>query len=75
MQKKYILSLSFFSFLLIASLLLLKTPSNIPVEKEKATCCKKTAIKCLENSKEESIPATNLENLSHQFIATPILLY
>ena len=71
MQKKTFFSIGFASFLLVASLLLVKKQSPVATADKNATCCKKMIEGCTDNkSAEKTEPPTD----PGEFIP-PIYLY
>ena len=73
MQTKNRIIVGFIGSLLVASLLLLSF--SAPKNEKTPTCCKKSSEGCTIEKNPNAAPETNLENLSHQFIAFPVFLH
>lgn len=71
MQTKNWISFGFIIAIILGSLLLLNASTP---QKEKTTCSKKVANECRANLKNEATAEPTHENLSHQFIALPVIL-
>ena len=71
MQTKNWISFGFIVAILLGSLLLLNASTP---QKEEATCCKKVSKECPASQKNEAAAEPTHENLSHQFIALPVIL-
>ena len=71
MQTKNWISFGFIVAILLGSLLLLNATTP---KKEKDTSCKVVSKKCPSGLKNEATSEPTHENLSHQFIALPVIL-